>query len=695
MGQSGKFSRSSIALNGPLQLSAQTSKFARNVQSGHESRPRLQQTPVSRTPQAGLKESYQLSLDAEWKDFAESPESVSARIDAFLREVKHQEALLNESLARQAQRQQEVDYGKRLPRSRTRSRNQLPTTSLKGNHDHAVLIRNKLDARERHHSPRSFKGPARNRSTSVPVERTMTHPQQHQQVRNQQRRRQRSDEPPKVKPEPKPVDVTKVRSKLRTDRNYQPPKKLREERPWKTPEKDGTATPAQEATGFNTVPEPEDVHRRDDSNEDADGEDQEEHDEDEDEIVDKNFAWIYDQAIRGWARQRAASKLKTVLQRSNESNLEKESSKDSAYGFSGGETSRLQTREPTPDTASTAAKVATSGNTKGGRRQPYRHPSRISNDLINHRKKTRDQQVRTLKSRVQGSSPVSNRTTIKQRLGEVNRSKSSQARSTAAAASAYLNILPNKVKMFENGRLGSTSVVPGEKDELDVLRFLNKLSSEIIRQGLYTEKGIRRALDNFLALDDSAKAISAIQRERLMDKLKEDLGLQQRQKASSLHNRNPSKRVVVASEDDNRSDHQSRNVGIYRFDEAKHILMEEADFQDSSVEEILKIVYSDRKGRKASASNDANDMSKDTGLNISDMNVSFNSSSAKQIRQEGQHRGLLVKSFGIPKNDQCGSPVKNGGMEAICQEAAKPDDEDSSKSSISYSSDEDFESQDN
>ena len=61
------------------------------------------------------------------------------------------------------------------------------------------------------------------------------------------------------------------------------------------------------------------------------------------------------QARRGIARQRAMQDGK--YRRGNETNNEntshnfheKESSKDSAYGYSGGENSRLATREPTPD----------------------------------------------------------------------------------------------------------------------------------------------------------------------------------------------------------------------------------------------------------------------------------------------------------------------------------------------------------
>ena len=65
-------------------------------------------------------------------------------------------------------------------------------------------------------------------------------------------------------------------------------------------------------------------------------------------ITKKKEAWLYDQAIRGRARQKAAEALK--MNQKLIGYQEKESSKDSAYGFSGGENSRLHTREPTPDT---------------------------------------------------------------------------------------------------------------------------------------------------------------------------------------------------------------------------------------------------------------------------------------------------------------------------------------------------------
>ncbi len=49
-----------------------------------------------------------------------------------------------------------------------------------------------------------------------------------------------------------------------------------------------------------------------------------------------------------WSRRVRARQRAALIVKRQESGAEKASSKDSAYGYSGGETSRLHTREPTP-----------------------------------------------------------------------------------------------------------------------------------------------------------------------------------------------------------------------------------------------------------------------------------------------------------------------------------------------------------
>ena len=56
-------------------------------------------------------------------------------------------------------------------------------------------------------------------------------------------------------------------------------------------------------------------------------------------------------------------------------------------------------------------------------------------------------------------------------------------------------------------------------------RFLNKVTSEILRQGIFSDKGIRKALDSCLALNKEASSvISGLEKENLVNQLKQELG---------------------------------------------------------------------------------------------------------------------------------------------------------------------------
>ena len=131
------------------------------------------------------------------------------------------------------------------------------------------------------------------------------------------------------------IDASRITSKLKTDRNYQPPRRQKAsvgQRPHMAQRK---SMEVQEDYGDDFEPDNDE-----DDDDDNDNEDEEE--EDLNAVAKQKEAWLYDQAIRGRARQKAALLRKQF-------HHEKESSKDSAYGFSGGENSRLHTREPTPD----------------------------------------------------------------------------------------------------------------------------------------------------------------------------------------------------------------------------------------------------------------------------------------------------------------------------------------------------------
>ena len=135
-------------------------------------------------------------------------------------------------------------------------------------------------------------------------------------------------------PIPAPIDTNNVVSKLKQDRNYQPPRQKRQQ-PIHSQEMIQRQQSQQHSSSDNC----------EDYEDDFEAEEELEEDEDTDTaMMRKKQAWLYDQFRRVRARQRAALMVKR-----QESGAEKASSKDSAYGYSGGETSRLHTREPTPD----------------------------------------------------------------------------------------------------------------------------------------------------------------------------------------------------------------------------------------------------------------------------------------------------------------------------------------------------------
>ena len=119
-------------------------------------------------------------------------------------------------------------------------------------------------------------------------------------------------------------DTSKVQSKLRDDRNYQPPRHKRYVKRKKSKKV---------------------IENEQNSSNEYEDDFEDDEDEEEEEDITMTKEWINDQARRGMARQRAIDMSKSQFRLENH---EKDSSKDSAYGYSGGE-SRLATREPTPD----------------------------------------------------------------------------------------------------------------------------------------------------------------------------------------------------------------------------------------------------------------------------------------------------------------------------------------------------------
>ena len=143
---------------------------------------------------------------------------------------------------------------------------------------------------------------------------------------------------------PVPIDTHHVVSKLKQDRNYQPPrpKKLVSPAAEASRERQSSQQRRQQQSSSDNGDDYEDDFE---AEVEADDLEDEEEDTDTDTAMMKGKqAWLFDQFRRVRARQRAALMVKR-----QESGAEKASSKDSAYGYSCGETSRLHTREPTPD----------------------------------------------------------------------------------------------------------------------------------------------------------------------------------------------------------------------------------------------------------------------------------------------------------------------------------------------------------
>jgi hypothetical protein len=158
------------------------------------------------------------------------------------------------------------------------------------------------------------------------------------QLPNRQRRPLAKPVRKTATPTPAPIDTNNVVSKLKQDRNYQPPRHKRQP-PIHIQENSRQMIKRQQSQHQSSSDNGEDYE------DDFEAEEELEEDEDTDTaMMRKKQAWLYDQFRRVRARQRAALMVKR-----QESGAEKASSKDSAYGYSGGETSRLHTREPTPD----------------------------------------------------------------------------------------------------------------------------------------------------------------------------------------------------------------------------------------------------------------------------------------------------------------------------------------------------------
>ncbi len=144
-------------------------------------------------------------------------------------------------------------------------------------------------------------------------------------------------------PPPPSVNIDHVQSSLKSNRNYQPPRRRRlVKKKSKVRQKEADDDDYED----DFEKEVDDGGNCENGGDEADDDDDEEEEEDDAAgMMLFTKQWIDDQAVRGMVRQKALNEGGGSTNRGD-----KESSKDSAYGYSGGENSRLATREPTPDT---------------------------------------------------------------------------------------------------------------------------------------------------------------------------------------------------------------------------------------------------------------------------------------------------------------------------------------------------------
>ena len=230
-----------------------------------------------------------------------------------------------------------------------------------------------------------------------------------------------------------------VESRVRYSRNYQPPRRRRT----------GQEQAEKEGEQYEADFESEEEYLEQLGHKEEEEEEEDEHLD----VEDDREAWLREQAERGKARQRALvsrlgggepeeegsrprrkevrGSLVTEMRRRT---VEKESSRDSAYGFSAD--SRVPTREPTPEHRVTATRGQ---EIKGARRVLAERPRRPGTG-------GRRQEVAGIKQR--------------------------------------------KTVQIEG-------CVPAQAEEAGpALEFLQEVTSDLLARGLYTERGLRSALDS-------------------------------------------------------------------------------------------------------------------------------------------------------------------------------------------------------
>lgn len=409
------------------------------------------------------------------------------------------------------------------------------------------------------------------------------------------------------------IDASKVSSKLKNDRNYQPPRRK------------------------HNVNSKKELKRQTQISA-TDNEDEYENDfEEEDNISAKHKEeWLFDQAIRGRARQKAAEALRGQQKLFQE----KESSKDSAYGFSGGENSRLHTREPTPDT----------------------NNSQLQPRIVNHHYQ-----------------------------GRLSRGPPPPVCQNPALRKQFNRFSPPTSRT----RRPTTSIPPDRTGLVDVhdtkkVEFLNIVTREILRRGHFTEKGIKRALESQLCCHNIT-ALSVAQKTDLINRLKENFGL-----AEQKQHKNFSSSLGSSSSED-KIDAKGSPPQIVNSDYDDDLSSIFKDESDSDVVNIVKSAMrpnstnekrTDRPRPAAIAVEKDDDLvprlklplasRNDDLFNLTNLNVSFNSAKmheAKRRLEESRTQALLVKSFAY-KRDGSKESSDNGSVISKRESSDAEDDQE-------------------
>ena len=476
-----------------------------------------------------------------------------------------------------------------------------------------------------------------------------------------------------------------VTSKLKEDRNYQPPRrKAQQQQPQQhQPNQDGRNTFARRQENARSTEEYNDDFELEDDEDDDD--DCNEDTDDHQIIAKKKEAWLYDQAIRGRARQKAAEALK-MNQKMIGYPQEKESSKDSAYGFSGGENSRLHTREPTPDTNNCIhpPKIMIAKNSQ----------SRISNHT----------------SKIRNSLNNSPSTTHHYRREKYVQNKSSSRSPNDSRRRRGINNKSSPIRHIV------------DQTETDKVEFLNRVTKEILIRGKYTDKAIKRALESQLNNSGNshlllANTVTLSEKSALINKLKIDLGLVQQEQQPSVNASGGGGKTVLRQRSSNSESSTSSPKELKRLkefeindisrfdDELKSLFSDDVDLVDiikSSVGQRHTVAIETESHKEEKIEDD--DVPRDVipgrimdSLNLTNLNVSFNSTSmaeAKRRLEESRTQALLVKSFAYKdsekKNLECNNEDE-GSEPEVDQDDDNAEEtiEEISRSSELYQSEDD------